>query len=64
MDLKYVCMIFSSYYIGVPISDLLSWRDEIINDLNKLKLRDWIQLVKGRKAWNDLVHMTTTKVRL
>jgi hypothetical protein len=25
------------------------WRDEVINDFIKLKLRNWIQLVKNRK---------------
>jgi hypothetical protein len=37
------------------------WRDEmhyVILDLKKLKLRNWIQFVKGRKAWNDLVQKT------
>jgi hypothetical protein len=27
-----------------------SWRDEVINDLKKLKLRNLIQLIKDRKA--------------
>jgi len=35
-------------------------RDEVINDFKKLKLRNWIQLVKDRKAWNDLVQKTKT----
>jgi hypothetical protein len=26
------------------------WRDEVINDLKKLRLRIWIQIVKDRKA--------------
>jgi hypothetical protein len=43
-------MIFISYSIGVPISDLLNRTDEIINDLKALKLRKWIQLVIDRKA--------------
>ena len=30
-------------------------RDEVINDTQKLKLRNWIQLVKDRKAWNNLM---------
>jgi len=30
-----------------------NWRDEVINDIKKLKLRNWIQLIKDRKAWND-----------
>ena len=36
------------------------WRDEVINDLKKLKLRNWIQFVEDRKAWNDLVQKTKT----
>jgi len=30
------------------------WR-EVINCLKKLKLRNWSQLVRRRKAWNGLV---------
>ena len=30
-------------------------RDEVINDLKELTLRNWSQLIKDRKAWNDLV---------
>jgi hypothetical protein len=58
MDLKNVCMIFSSYSFAVPISDLLNRRDEIINYLKELKLRNWIQLVNDRKVWNELVQVT------
>jgi hypothetical protein len=57
-------MILSSYSTGVPFSDLLNRRYEIINGLKKLKLRNWIQLVKNRKAWNDLVQMTKINVGL
>ena len=64
MELKYVCMIFSSYSIWVPISDLLNRRDEIKNDLKQLNLRNWIQLVKDSKAWNDLAQMTEINVGL
>jgi hypothetical protein len=59
-----VCTIFSSYSIGFRTSDLLSRRDEIISDLKELKLRKWLQLVKDRKAWNDLVQMTKINVGL
>jgi hypothetical protein len=40
------------------------WRDEVINDLKKVKLRRWIQLVTGGKAWNDLVQRTKAHVGL
>jgi len=40
------------------------WRDEVINDLKKVKLRSWIQLVTGGKAWNDLVQKTNIHVGL
>jgi hypothetical protein len=40
------------------------WRDEVINDLKKLKLRNWIQLIKGRKASNDLMQQTKSHVGL
>jgi hypothetical protein len=35
-----------------------TWRDEEINDLKKLKLRNWNQVVKDRKAWNYVVQKT------
>jgi hypothetical protein len=31
------------------------WTDETLDDLNMLKLGNWSQIVKDRKAWNDLV---------
>jgi hypothetical protein len=31
------------------------WRDEAINGVNELKLRNWGQIVKDRIARNDLV---------
>jgi nicotinamide riboside kinase len=34
------------------------WRDEALDDLKKLKLRNWNQIVKGRKAWNDMAQKT------
>jgi len=39
-----------------------NWRDEVINDIKKLKLRNWIQLIKDKKAWNDLMEKTKTHV--
>jgi hypothetical protein len=32
-----------------------SWRYEVINYLKKQELENWIQLVKDRNVWNDLV---------
>ena len=40
------------------------WSDEVICDLKKVELRNWIQLFKDRKAWNDLVQMPKTHVGL
>jgi len=40
------------------------WRYKVINDLQKVKLRSWIQLITGGKAWNDLVQKTKTHVGL
>ena len=34
------------------------WGDETVNDLKKLNLRIWSQIVKDRKAWNDLMQKT------
>jgi len=35
-----------------------------IDDLKKLKMRIWIQIVKDRIAWNDLVKKTQTQCRV
>ena len=32
-----------------------SCKDEVINDLMKLKLRNWSQVLKDRKSWDDVV---------
>jgi hypothetical protein len=40
------------------------WREEVINDLRKLKLRKWSKHVKGRNAWNDLVQKNKTHTEL
>jgi hypothetical protein len=39
-------------------------RDKVINDLKKLKQRNWILLVKDRKVWNYLMQKTKTHVGL
>jgi hypothetical protein len=40
------------------------WRDEVINDLKNLEMRNWNQIFNYRKAWNDLVQKTKPHVRL
>jgi hypothetical protein len=40
------------------------WSNEEICDLKKVELRNWIQLFKDRKAWNDLVQKPKTHVGL
>jgi hypothetical protein len=40
------------------------WSDEVVNGLKKLKLRIWSQIVKDRKAWNDLMQKTVNHVGL
>jgi hypothetical protein len=35
-----------------------SWRDEVLNDLKKLKLKNWTHLVKDRKASYELEQKT------
>ena len=40
------------------------WSDEVIRDLKKVEPRNWIQLVKDRKTWNDLVQKIKTHVGL
>ena len=38
------------------------WRDEVVNDLKRLKLINWSQIVRNRKAWNDMVQRTKPHV--
>jgi hypothetical protein len=38
--------------------------DEALNDLKKLKVRNWTYLVKDRKAWYELVQKTKTQMGL
>ena len=38
------------------------WIYDIINDLKKLKLRNWSQIIKNRKARNDMAVVVTTVV--
>jgi hypothetical protein len=40
------------------------WRDEVIQDLKKRKLRHLMQLVEHREACSDLVRKTKTHVGL
>jgi hypothetical protein len=40
------------------------WGDEMLNDFKKLKVKNWTQLVKDRKACNELVQKTKTHMRL
>jgi len=40
------------------------WRDEVVNDLKKLEMRNWSQIFNYRKAWNDLLQKTKTHVRV
>jgi hypothetical protein len=35
-----------------------------MNDLKKVKLRNWSYLIKERKAWNDLVQRIKREVGL
>jgi hypothetical protein len=37
------------------------WKDEVLNNLNELKLENWTYLIKGRKAWCELVQKTKTQ---
>jgi len=65
-DIKLVKKITDWNCIGIRTKEQPKnrWRDEAIKDLKKLKLRNWIQISKDRKAWNDLVRKTETHVGL
>ena len=51
-DIKLVKEItdLNSVYIGTKGRPKDRWRDEVINDLIKLKPRNWIQLIKDREV--------------
>jgi hypothetical protein len=36
------------------------WKDEVLNDLKTLKVKNWTYLVKDRKVWCELVQKTET----
>ena len=36
------------------------WKDEVLNYLKELKVKNWTYLVKDRKAWCELVQKTET----
>jgi hypothetical protein len=40
------------------------WKDDVLNDLKKLKVKNWICLVKDRKAWCELVQKTKNPQRV
>jgi hypothetical protein len=63
-DIKLVKKITDWNPVGVrsKVSPKIRSRDEGINDLQKLKLRNWSQLIDERKALNDLVQRTKTHV--
>jgi len=63
-DIKLGKMITDWNPVGVRTTVLpkIRWRDEIINDLQKLKLRNWSQLIEDRTACNVLVQRTKTHV--
>ena len=56
-DMKLVKRIMDWNNIGVKTKGWpnKSWRDEVINDLKKLKLRNGSQIVKDWKVLNDVV---------
>jgi hypothetical protein len=37
-----------------------TWSDEVLNDLKKLKVKNWTYDVKDRKVWYELVQKTKT----
>jgi hypothetical protein len=37
------------------------WRDEVLNDLKKLKAKNWTRVVTDRKAWYKLVQEAKTR---
>jgi hypothetical protein len=36
------------------------WKDDVLKDLNKLKVKNWTYVIKDRKAWYELVQKTKT----
>jgi hypothetical protein len=42
----------------------IRWRNEVINYLGKIKLGNWLQIVKESKVWNVMVQKSKTRVGL
>ena len=65
-DIKLVVKITGGNPVGVRTTGRTKsrWIDEVINDLKKLEVRNRRQILKDRKAWNDLVQKTKTHVGL
>ena len=40
------------------------WKDKVLNDLKKLKVKNWTYLVKDGKAWYEVVQKNKTHKRL
>ena len=58
-DVKLVKKITDWNLVGVRTRGRLknSCRDEVINNLKNIQMRNWSQIVKDRKAWNDLLQV-------
>jgi hypothetical protein len=59
-DIKLVKEITDGRTVGVRTTERPKnrWRDEVMNELKKPKLRNWSFILKDRKVSNDLVQKT------
>jgi uncharacterized coiled-coil protein SlyX len=40
------------------------WQEDVMEDLNKLKIKNWKETAKDRTAWTDLAEKAKTQKRL
>jgi hypothetical protein len=40
------------------------WGDEVLNELNQLKVKNWTYVIKDRKSWYELVQKIKTHKEL
>ena len=37
------------------------WQEDVMEDLKRLKIRNWKEIAKGRRTWRDLAEKAKTQ---